>query len=568
MLKLVIVGPGIMPIPPYGWGAVENLIWDTKCFIERYHSDKLEVVIVNTNDMASIISQTNNAQPDIVHIQYDNHAHIVPYLNCKTVFITSHYGYIDQINKRGWSGYADVLRSFVNNRARIIALAPKAVDVYKKCGMPDERLRLVTNGANDDMFRYTASPRFPGKSVYVGKIEYRKRQYVYQNIPNVDFVGNYYDSPFNLHNPCYCGEWTRQQLYNDLTDYANLLLLSDGELHPLVCCEALVAGLGLVVSEFAAANLDTTLPFIDVIPESRLDDVEYVASIVQKNREVSISMRDTIRKYGVHTFGWRNVINKYVATITEAYNMDNPQTFGCYFQCCKNPYATYKALESFRRFYPTNTVVLLSDNGYDYSAMAQHFNCKYLHEHDSVRLVHEDLHTRLLHGRRIVKRLQKVFSLIPEKFVFWLEDDVIVNRPITDTFKYTINGYCPNKIQAQWCMLLREKHGSPAPGKEYVYSGHGGSVFHKHDMLKAFTHDVVIDDILENWIVRGFPTTIGCDFFISVLATVCGYEIGSYEGHGDCDSHVDPNLAVQHQYKVHYNTPMPQHLAHLVKTDG
>ena len=34
-MKLVIIGPGIMPIPPKGWGAVESLIWDYKIFIEK-----------------------------------------------------------------------------------------------------------------------------------------------------------------------------------------------------------------------------------------------------------------------------------------------------------------------------------------------------------------------------------------------------------------------------------------------------------------------------------------------------------------------------------------------------
>ena len=29
-MKIVLIGPGIMPIPPTGWGAVEILVWDTK----------------------------------------------------------------------------------------------------------------------------------------------------------------------------------------------------------------------------------------------------------------------------------------------------------------------------------------------------------------------------------------------------------------------------------------------------------------------------------------------------------------------------------------------------------
>ena len=52
---------------------------------------------------------------------------------------------------------------------------------------------------------------------------------------------------------------------------------------------------------------------------------------------------------------------------------------GAYLQCYKNPYATFKCLESFRTHYPHGTIVLLSDNGYDYTNMARHFDCIYIH---------------------------------------------------------------------------------------------------------------------------------------------------------------------------------------------
>ena len=34
-MKIVLIGPGIMPIPPTGWGAVEILVWDTKIALEK-----------------------------------------------------------------------------------------------------------------------------------------------------------------------------------------------------------------------------------------------------------------------------------------------------------------------------------------------------------------------------------------------------------------------------------------------------------------------------------------------------------------------------------------------------
>jgi len=39
-------------------------------------------------------------------------------------------------------------------------------------------------------------------------------------------------------------------------------------------------------------------------------------------------------------------------------------SLGAFLQCYKCPMATYKCIESFRKNYSENTLVLLSDNGY------------------------------------------------------------------------------------------------------------------------------------------------------------------------------------------------------------
>ena len=46
-MKIALIGPGIMEIPPDGWGAVEMLIWDyTQIIRELGH----RVEIINTPD--------------------------------------------------------------------------------------------------------------------------------------------------------------------------------------------------------------------------------------------------------------------------------------------------------------------------------------------------------------------------------------------------------------------------------------------------------------------------------------------------------------------------------------
>ena len=90
------------------------------------------------------------------------------------------------------------------------------------------------------------------------------------------------------------------------------MLLSDGENGtPLVIKEALVSGIGIVCSKYAAYDLDESLPFVTIIPDDKLNDLKYVENAIKDNREVSANMREQIREYGVKNFSWENIVNQY-----------------------------------------------------------------------------------------------------------------------------------------------------------------------------------------------------------------------------------------------------------------
>jgi glycosyltransferase involved in cell wall biosynthesis len=307
-MKICIIGPGVMSIPPKGWGAVEILIWDYKQTLEKLGH---EVEIINTRDVSQIISMCNSINPDFVHVQYDEFWQVCDFINCDNVAITSHFGYLDQEDK--YHHYYDTIMSgFVSmKKAKIFALSESIANQYRKRGFDESRLKVVPNGVRDDLFLFKDNCQYPERSIYLAKVEPRKRQYLFQNIDGLYFAGNNIENRFNVNNPNYLGEWSKEQLYNDLTNYANLVLLSDGEAHPLVCLEAMSAGLGLVVSEWATANLDLSLPFIDVISENKITDIEYVQNVINKNREKSVTMRNQIRKYVIDNFSWENIVKKY-----------------------------------------------------------------------------------------------------------------------------------------------------------------------------------------------------------------------------------------------------------------
>jgi len=310
-MKICIVGPGVMPIPPKGWGAVEILIDDYRKTLESLGH---EVHIVNTRDLNLLVWMVNSLNADFVHIQYDEFVHVIPYIQCKNIAITSHYGYLEQPNR--WDpGYVNIFWGFVNSTAKIFCLSPGIAEVYSRAGVPNERLSVIPNGVRTDLFRFDENCKYPEESIYLAKIDPRKRQSQLQNIPGIKFVGNYSDPSFDKNNVNYLGEWSKDIIYENLTNYANLILLSDGEAHPLVCLEAMSAGLGLVISEVAAANLDLSLPFIDVIKNERLNDFNHVQDVIKKNRNSSRQMRNEIRRYA-ETFDWKNIVtNVYLKTL-------------------------------------------------------------------------------------------------------------------------------------------------------------------------------------------------------------------------------------------------------------
>ena len=116
-MKIVLIGPGIMPIPPTGWGAVEILVWDTKIALEKLGH---EVLIINTKNGRQIIDEINNFKPDFVHVHYDEFVPIVPFIQYPNA-ITSHFGYLER--RQLFNGYINVANEFTRIKPNVFCLS-------------------------------------------------------------------------------------------------------------------------------------------------------------------------------------------------------------------------------------------------------------------------------------------------------------------------------------------------------------------------------------------------------------------------------------------------------------
>lgn len=320
-MKICLVGPGIMTIPPNGWGAVESIIWE--CANELGELN-YEGVILNTPNRNEILLTIEENQFDFIHIHYDVFCDMIPEIKKvspnSVIALSSHYPYIDQIDRHRFDGYDKIFNWMISNSNIFynFCVSTKDLNIFKNKDVDENKLYLFRTGAQHKDIKQILIPENKDRSICIGKIDRRKMQFLYQSIDSIDFVGPIGDSyNFDMQKN-YMGEWTRKQICDKIGDYSNIVLLSVGENGtPLVIKEALISGLGVVTSEYCSYELDTSLPFITVIPTDKLNDLNYVNQSLIENREISLSMRKDIVKYGIENFSWENLIKSYAQTISK-----------------------------------------------------------------------------------------------------------------------------------------------------------------------------------------------------------------------------------------------------------
>jgi glycosyltransferase involved in cell wall biosynthesis len=305
-MKIVLIAPGIAPVPPNGNFAVETLLFDYYLYLTKMGHN---VEIVNTPDRNEIIKLANKAQADVIHCHYDCFFDVLPQLKANLVCISSHYPYIDQIERHAYDDYGKIFRFMVENSEKypIFAISEKDRNAFINWGANPNYVILMPNGANDKRFSYTKTPIFTDRSITLAQINPRKRQELTMEIPSVYYIGR---GPCN--HPNYLGEISDQQKFDILTNFANMVLVSNGENGtPLCIKEALVCGLGVVCTAAAASELAWDFPGIDIVSEQEILEKNHLEDIIVRNRERSLKIRPEIREYGLQ-FTWDKLIPKYV----------------------------------------------------------------------------------------------------------------------------------------------------------------------------------------------------------------------------------------------------------------
>jgi len=312
-MRIAFVSTGQLPIPAPGYGGIELVLHYYRQILERLGH---EVRIVNVMGGASIarrlriVREVNSFRPDLAHIHASKYFNLSRWLRCRGIFLTDH---APEVSLATYPHHRRALRK----NTRIICLSENIRRHYLAAGAPPGCAHVIPNGLMTERFRFAEAPRHREHSLCLAVINRRKRQHLLCGIPGLYFAGPVEEEIALGEN--YLGEWSREQVENDLTDYANLVLLSESEVAAaLVCLEAMASGLGLVISQTNAANLDTSLPFIDVIAEDKITDREHVAAVIAKNRATALGMRRQIRGYAKKNFDVAQIVEKQYLPLARA----------------------------------------------------------------------------------------------------------------------------------------------------------------------------------------------------------------------------------------------------------
>ena len=267
------------------------------------------------------------------------------------------------------------------------------------------------------------------------------------------------------------------------------------------------------------------------------------------------------------TIAWQmdreNKINHTMNSQTESIKYPS---IGATYQCYKQPKAMLFALSSFRKFYPNSSVNLISDNGYDYSHVAKHFNCTYQHlDKHSGSIVSSTIFSDKIQIISWLSRLIETAKNSKEDYLIILEDDVWVLNKVS-LVKYDLNGIniYEYKLGKNITSFLKTKNNAiPKNMKKYFYGGCGGAIISKKFILDNFSDISNIEKViteLEYYREKIYTKIYTTDYWLTVLVLYFNGTIGQYPGfcetwHSDYyyRRYISKNIEILHQYKNYYN---------------
>lgn len=140
-MKIININPGILPIPPNGWGAIEKIIWD-------YHQEMNEIGVRNEIKYLDELKYEDNI---VVHVHVANLANELNKKNIPYIFsIHDHHAYL---YGKDSPVFKENLKAIENS---VISLSPCK---YLLPYFGNKKLRYFSHAVNTNIFKFNGRQR-------------------------------------------------------------------------------------------------------------------------------------------------------------------------------------------------------------------------------------------------------------------------------------------------------------------------------------------------------------------------------------------------------------------------
>ncbi|BDI33043.1 hypothetical protein CCAX7_50940 [Capsulimonas corticalis] len=319
-MRILLVSGGGIPIPPPRWGGVENLIWQQATAL-RAAGHEVDICNVPARGIKKVplAISTKPWTYDIVHLHLDNSSkYWIPLTKIFkfNLLISTHYGYA--AFPEHWNSVYPRIFQNLKKAPNLLLISPEIEKTFRRLGAT-ARMFVLPNGINCASLKW--KPKGTKDAICLARVEKRKKQTLLASkLDKTDVVCDFagpidpeIDFVVNERNTHYIGEWSRDQIQENLTDYRCLVLISDGEGHAAVLSEAMAAGVSLVVSPQASHNLDLSLPWIYAIDPEKDD----IPAAIQKAIDENERYRKEIRAYCEADFDWKVIMPRYIEILEQ-----------------------------------------------------------------------------------------------------------------------------------------------------------------------------------------------------------------------------------------------------------
>lgn len=226
-------------------------------------------------------------------------------------------------------------------------------------------------------------------------------------------------------------------------------------------------------------------------------------------------------------------------------------SISAYMPVYRTPRAVFEALKSFRTFYQSEPITVLSDNGDDFTKICAAFDARYIHADKRLVIGPEDTRTSAqstLEGiQEGLGRLYRHCVSTDTDWVIWLEADVRTLRrirsfPSTDAAGCRMNPFSPELTD-----YLVQTFGD----QPYGYGMAGGSIFRRQAFIDSYESTNIGD-----YVQYDPRMAVYGDIAFTLLFLVNGYTYSEWEEISEILHPVAPivrDSAFDHAYKYWYD---------------